>query len=152
MDGWELDDVRGIRYVFVKSAPRRVVYRLDYQAKTAGPLTEYRRLCEEMGWEWVARMGNWIYLRRPDDGENPTELYTDNASRLERYRTQLRILAAALAPVCYALVVYPLIYGSPAPPWVRVLQAAAALLTLPVLYAIGRLWAVIRRLESNPRE
>lgn len=152
LEGWSLSSVRGIRYTFVKSAPQSVVYRLDYQAVSAEEFEEYRQLCEEMGWECVARLGNWIYLRRPAGQEGTTELYSDNASRLQRYRSQFGTMALALVPLIYMLVVHPLAFGPMRTWWGRALQIVLVPLGLVLLYAMGRISQMMRRLESSPKE
>lgn len=152
LEGWALAGVKGIRYTFVQTAPQRVVYRLDFQTGPTERSDEYRELLEEAGWEWVTRQGNWIYLRRPFDAQGVPELYTDNASRLARYRSQLRVLVIALLPPLYLLGIYPLIFGWMKSGWGRFLQAAALLLTVVLVYAIGRIAAVVRQLDSDPKE
>ena len=152
LEGWSLAGVRGVRYTFVQAAPTRTVYRLDFQTLDTGGLEEYRQICEDLGWEYVTRQGNWIYLRRPYE-ERATELYSDNSSRLQRYRSQLHTILLALAPLwLFTFVVYPLAIGPPRGWWARLTQIGTILLTLMIVYAVVRIWGIMRRLQSSPKE
>lgn len=151
--GWSLVSVRGIAYTFRRSDPQKVIYRIDYQDVTDTDAEEYRQICEDSGWEWVDRSLNWLYLRRPYEPGVPLDLYTDNASRLKRYQSQLRTMAIAAAPVFLLAVVLslpPLSLGEGW--WVRGFKVFLAVNLVVLLYAMSRVWQVIRKIESRPEE
>lgn len=63
-------------------------YRLDYPPQNRN-LSEYLRLCHDAGWERVFEFAGWQYFRTASS--DAPEIYTDNASRIEKYRRQLVI-------------------------------------------------------------
>ena len=151
--GWSLNKASGFMYRFRRSEPQDVVFRIDYKELSETQAGDYLQLCEDFGWEFVGRWLNWLYFRRPaEDGVSP-ELYTDNASRLERFRAQLRTMAIAFMPFfIFTYLLAPLTLGRVRGWWVDALQVALIAFSLFLLYCLGRLWAVVRRLESNPGE
>ena len=75
--------------VFEKAAPRRVKYRLEAAQENTGffgdgyaPDAEQVELCEEYGWEYVARRGEF-YIYRSDD---PTARELNTTRRCRRWR------------------------------------------------------------------
>ena len=156
--GWSLKEVQGIRYTFERWVPEKVVYRLDFKESATGELEEYLQLYREAGWECVTRLGNWFYFKRPAGAGTEAELYTDNASRLERYRAQLRMMLIAGLPVylfsvvLYPPVLYPLIVRSSVGGWLRTLHLLVLMVAAIHAVAVGRIVAIIRRLERDPRE
>jgi len=85
--GWHL--VSGpFPYTFERGAPAEIRYRLDYPPQDSN-LPEYLRLCHDAGWERVCESAGWQYFRTAS-AEAP-EIYTDNASRIGKYRRQMVI-------------------------------------------------------------
>lgn len=153
LSGWSLKSARGIRYTFERSAPQNVVYRLDFKGTFDDDLAGYLELYRDAGWEYVTRFGNWFYFRRPADAAVHTELYTDNASRLARYRAQLRVmLLAGLPLIMFAGGVYPLISRSYDSGWMRALHVVVLACAALYSVAVGRIILIVRRLETMPKE
>ena len=94
--GWRLTQVvfPGI-YSFERSEPADMVYRLDFNPDLKNYST-YLRLFEDAGWEHVLSYGSWQYFRiRAKPGENP-EIFSDNASKVIKYRRLLLVLVVLL--------------------------------------------------------
>jgi hypothetical protein len=73
------------QYTFLQGAPREVVYRLDFIAN-ARKSPDYFQLFKDAGWEHVGELGGWQYWRKDVvDGKIP-EIFTDNASKIQKYQ------------------------------------------------------------------
>jgi len=153
LDGWSLKSIRGVRYTFERTAAKRMLYRLDFKVVPNEELAEYLQLYQDAGWEYVTRFGNWFYFRRPADTTAQTELYTDNASRLARYRSQLRVMILAGLPLLLlGGAVYPLLIRSYEGWGIRLLYVFILLSAALYAGAVGRIVQIIRRLERDPKE
>lgn len=153
LEGWSLAHVAGASYTFERTEPREMIYCIDYQEVSGPAEEEYLQLCADMGWELVGRSLNWFYFRRPFGPGISLELYTDNASRIKRYRSQLRTMAIALAPMfLLALVVFPTPLRLADGWWMQVAAFVTITGLLALLYGIARVWAVVRQLESRPEQ
>ena len=94
--GWRLTTILfpGI-YHFEQTEPADVVYRLDFNSDFKN-YPAYLRLFEDAGWEHVLAYGSWHYFRTTvKSGESP-EIFSDNASKVTKYRRVLLVLAAIL--------------------------------------------------------
>lgn len=148
-EGWFLVRVTWPVYTFVQAAPARLAYRLDYRVGSNEDLDTYLGLYRDAGWEFVARLGSWMYFRRPATGTDADELYTDNRSRAQRYRRQLTyMLIAALPVLSLTATLFQRVDGW----WADVIKGGLLVLLLALVYGMGRIAGTIRRLESDPRE
>ncbi len=87
-------------YFFESCEPEDVIYRLDY--KNWESPKEYMQMLSDFGWEYFAQCMGWLYFRKPAaaaDSEEEGELFSDNASRIERVRY---IVRTRLLPLCVA--------------------------------------------------
>jgi len=79
------------QYAFEQGQPRQVAYRLDF-VTTARKNDDYYQLFQDAGWEHVGQMGGWQYWRKDiADGRVP-EIFTDNASKVQKYQRLLGLL------------------------------------------------------------
>ena len=73
------------QYNFVNGAPCEFAYRLDFVAN-AKKNEDYYQLFRDAGWEHVGELGGWQYWRKEiQDGKEP-EIFTDNASKIQKYQ------------------------------------------------------------------
>jgi len=79
-------------YTFAIGEPRAMVYRLDYQYLKGQDRPSYLQLFRDAGWEHVGQMSNWQYFRRPVVEGEENEIFTDPASKAEKYRRVLPLL------------------------------------------------------------
>lgn len=77
MEGWTLAEVGFCRFTFEKTEPGAYIVRTEMH----GEDEEYLRFLEELGAEYVGRVVQWIYIRRPAE-EGPFELFSDIDSRI----------------------------------------------------------------------
>ncbi|MBP1693531.1 MAG: hypothetical protein H6Q37_1414 [Chloroflexi bacterium] len=73
-------------YTFDKGEPRTYTYRLDYMRLDKNKRADYLQIFQDAGWEYIGEMSNWQYWRKPvADGER-AEIFTDNQSKIQKYR------------------------------------------------------------------
>lgn len=142
-EGWHLERVIIVCYTFRRGEPRAMSYRLDYRRLRGAERPEYLALFRDAGWEYVNTMANWHYFRSPaEDGHLP-EIYTDRASRVEKYRRVLGLLLPLLAMnLAFIVTQHPnqshwYLWG------IRPLQLGAVILlgyaVVRILFRIGRI-------------
>jgi len=142
-DGWHLvtPGVFG-RYTFERGVPRNDVYRLDYKT-TGKDMEEYLQLFSDAGWEHLGYMGGWQYFRTTaEEGEDP-EIYTDNASKVQKYQRLLLFLVIFLPIYITSL---NNVSGAEFA-FAQVISALLALALLLYSYAIVRIMLRIRQLK-----
>lgn len=85
-NGWKLvDAIAPCFYRFESCEPEDVIYRLDFKNNEQNP--EYMQMLRDFGWEYCASCIGWLYFRKPAEEtttEEEGELFSDNASRVER--------------------------------------------------------------------
>ena len=84
-EGWHLKSL-GFpgSYIFTSGEPREDVYRLDYIINRKD-YQQYLQLFRDAGWEHVAELGGWQYFKTPNQASKVPEIYTDNASKSQKY-------------------------------------------------------------------
>jgi hypothetical protein len=92
--GWHLSKVSLFgSYHFNSGDPAHIVYRLDYQPTSkARDLHEYLTFFEDAGWEYVGEMSNWRYWRKAVAPGETAEIFTDNESKVRKYRRLMLFL------------------------------------------------------------
>lgn len=135
-------------WTFKNGAPEDVAYRIDYQSAKS-PL--YRDLFEDAGWECVGDSFGWHYWRKAVVNGKAEEIFTDNASKIEKYRRVLIMLALAIMPL--TLVMFgqgPANFFGALSPITRILFSATIVLVFPIyVYGTVRLYKRIRTLRRS---
>lgn len=89
------------RYVFEQGAPRKYIYRMDFD-RTSGKDSDYFHLIQEAGWERIIEVAGWQYWRKEAcEGKTP-ELFTDTESKIRKYQ---RLFVGLLVPSPALMVV-----------------------------------------------
>ena len=78
LQGWALVAVGWCRYVFERCEPGAYTFRLEMHQ----PDEEYLAFLQESGAEYIGRVFQWIYFRRPSE-EGPFDLFSDIDSRIQ---------------------------------------------------------------------
>ena len=85
-EGLHLKDMKAFgRYVFEVGDPRQVTYRMDFD-QSSGKDSDYFNLIRDAGWEHVMQVLGWQYWRKETEGGRPPELFTDNVSKIKKYK------------------------------------------------------------------
>lgn len=84
-EGWKFKNVifPGI-YTFEKCDPENMIYQLDYNQEGLKNQSEYVRMFEDCGWEYVKDFAGYCYFRKPADMmHQKEEIFCDDISRLD---------------------------------------------------------------------
>lgn len=73
------------QYSFKQGEPREFAYRLDFVVN-AKKNPDYYQLFRDAGWEHVGELGGWQYWRKKVMDGNIPEIFTDNASKIQKYQ------------------------------------------------------------------
>lgn len=137
-EGWRLTKA-GVIYRFERDEPREVRYRLDYRSTAPGGWQEYLELFRDAGWEHVDRFGGWQYFRAVS--RDAPEVFTDAASKAQKYRSVLAVLMLALLVNLFLFS-----HGVGTYSWIKPLQGA---LLVTLGYGTIRILGRLRRLRSH---
>ena len=133
-------------WTFKKGEAADVAYRIDYQTSRS-PL--YRDLFEDAGWECVGESFGWHYWRKAVVNGKAEEIFTDNASKIDKYRRVLIMLALGITPMTVLMITSsPSNFLLNLSPVSRVLFSAIIVLGYPIYaYAAVRLYKRIKTLR-----
>jgi hypothetical protein len=88
--GWHLKSVHlPCVYTFDKGNPSHKIYRLDYMPLNKGNNLEYLQIFQDAGWEYIGEMSNWRYWSKLVANGEPSEIFTDNESKIRKYQRLL---------------------------------------------------------------
>lgn len=161
--GWHLSRVGFFYYKFKKGSPSDMIYKFDFKVMRKAELADYILMFKDTGWEHIGSFGSWLYFRTAVKGGHSLELYSDNRSKIEKYKRLLLVLAIISAPV--------LSFGLPNL-YMRIIDTAAdsvlhnpvvfniyfpfiivlTLVEMLAIYAIIRIYLIIRRLRKDIRQ
>ena len=98
LSGWKFVKVTGLGvYHFEKCTPKNVVYQLDYNKEGLDHKEEYLKMFEDCGWEHLQDYAGYSYFRKEIlEGEDPEEIFCDEASKLEMMK---RVLNGRMLPL-----------------------------------------------------
>lgn len=129
-------------YDFVEGDSVDNVYRLDFKTSSHKDMKDYLQLFQDAGWEYLGRFVSWHYFRKQAKLGEETEIYTDAASKIEKYKRLVGYLAA-FTP----LLVVNLINVSKYPfSFIQVIVVSTFIL---YLVAFFKIWQRIRNLKKR---
>jgi hypothetical protein len=154
--GWHLLDVKTIQYIFIKGEPKEVLYRFDYKMNKNDDFDEYVALFKDAGWEYVTSLNHWIYFRADANKVSNPDIYTDNESRILKYKSILKILYVAGFPSFYFATIWFPIFGNRNHANYNLLFDIAHILVIIVAimmaYSIIRVYSMIKKLRKEPKQ
>jgi len=134
-------------YAFKRGVQKRYIYRLDYQTHSKKDKEQYLNLFQDSGWEHVGEMNGWHYFRREAaPGEEP-QIYTDPASKAEKYRRLIGFFLL-LMPVYTSVMITLSPRSTMSPAW-AIIQAAIFIIVILYFYFLYKLWMRIRQLTGK---
>ncbi len=83
-EGWRFTKVNcfGL-YHFEECEPKDVIYQLDYNKDGSKHLSEYIKMFEDCGWEYLQQYAEYSYFRKPAAEMNgEEEIFSDDESRV----------------------------------------------------------------------
>lgn len=134
-------------FLFHKGPGREVAYRMDFNR--SNPTEDYLQLFKDAGWEHLGNYGGWQYWRKEIQNGVIPELFTDNASKAEKYRRLFAIYITS-APAMYiiGLAVFKKFPGLH-PTWFVILYIT--LFMTYILYAAINAIMIARRISTLRR-
>jgi hypothetical protein len=73
-------------YHFEPGAPRNDTYRLDYVSVSGKAKQQYLQLFIDAGWSHLGEVAGWQYFRKTVKEGEIAEIFSDNDSKIEKYR------------------------------------------------------------------
>lgn len=129
-------------YHFEQNEPEDYIYRLDYFAKLSD-LDNYQQLFEDAGWEFLGKKGVWFYFRQKTEEGNVQEIYSDNKSKIKKYRNNM----VSIGIISAGLITGILIYGGAFYP--KTGMTLTGIITLSFVYSLIRLQQRIHKLHKR---
>ena len=135
-------------YTFEAGEPCDYVYRLDYSTDRKD-YQNYLQLFLDAGWTHLGEYGGWQYFRTDAPPGEAPEIYTDNDSKLSKYRRVIVMLCA--------LVIFPVLMlttgraGEASGTFQNMVRFLGFLLLLLYAYALLKLLQRIAWLKRSPR-
>ena len=162
-EGWHLKRVGFFNYTFEKGQPADYIYRFDFKIMGKDDMEDYKSMFEDAGWKYIGNFGSWFYFRSDRKQDPDRELYSNNRSKIEKYKRLLILLAIITGPL--------MMYGLPNL-YMRVIDLSAesvlnnpvlfnfylifviflTIVELWVIYGIIRIALIINRLKRDIRE
>lgn len=139
------------RYVFEQGEPMKYIYRLDFTPHNKDQRESYLQYFKDAGWEYLGEFGNWQYFRILAGDDQTPEIFTDAASKIEKYRRILQVLL-----VCSLIYLLPLKYSdllTGVSNWLRQSISIFGILLL-VLFSVGgyKIYRRIRELKKTIKQ
>lgn len=84
LEGWKFKSVTfPLGYTF-EMKPEKIIYQLDYNKEGIKHQSEYVRMFEDCGWEYLTEFDGYNYFRKPADKmQQKEEIFCDDISRLD---------------------------------------------------------------------
>jgi len=134
-------------YHFQQGEPGNFVYRLDFHILKSKDKDSNLQLFEDAGWENIGDLSSWVYFRRPVNGTQIPEIYSDQESKIDKYRRMIVYLTIFL-PIMVITIpnIYRVDYFGPAAS--TILETLGILLLLLFAYVMVML---IRRITQSKK-
>ncbi len=132
------------QWTFERGAPADVAYQIDF---TSSKDPHYNQLLRDDGWENAAELTGWQYWRKPvEDGVEPA-IFTDEASKIQKFKSVLLVLSLLTLPTAMMVVASTrsLVDNTPKALHWSVLGFFAFYVPF-MTYAVWRLW---RRINAS---
>ena len=146
-EGWHLKSM-GFpgSYTFSAGGPREDIYRLDFIINRTD-YHHYLQLFQDAGWEHVTEMGGWQYFRTSKQGSQIPEIYTDNASKIQKY-ARVMIPLIVFLPIFINMATRPVSIESKFYDLYSITKLAMSLIIMLYAYAMVKLIVRINRLKK----
>jgi hypothetical protein len=134
-------------YRFRRGERADYAYRLDFQTTRRQDEADYVQLFADAGWEHVGRMGSWHYFRKPVLAGEAPEIFTDPASKAQKYRRLLALHTVFLVP--WIVLLNSRLWALHTGPVAEVLRLLCLLGMVLWIYSTFRILARVSRLTKQ---
>ena len=83
-------------YTFKTGDPESYAYRLDFQSDLKNEPKAYIQIFEDAGWEYLGE-SSWQYFRKPYQEDSSHEIFSNNQSKIKKYKRLVLYLSTFLA-------------------------------------------------------
>ncbi len=162
-EGWHLSRVGFFYYIFQKGKPHDYVYKFDFKVMGKTELLNYISIFKDSGWEHMGSFGSWLYFRIDAKGDIDLDIYSDNRSKIEKYKRLLIVLG---------IISWPIMFFSLPSLYMRMIDMAAdsvlnnlivfniylpmviilTIVEIIMIYTMIKIYIVIRRLRKDIRQ
>lgn len=135
-------------WTFRVGEPADIVYRLDFSS--AARDGDFRQLMQDTGWTLAATTVGWQYWTTPAVNGKAPEIFTDNASKAQKFQRVLTALLTSAMPVFLWFVLFggAKVLARLSLPFLVPIAAVMAIYLLTVPYAIVRLLIRLRQVRG----
>lgn len=142
--GWHLSGISfPTIYDFESGEAKDTVYRLDYRSYWKMDKEDYQQFFHDAGWEYIQEMAGWQYFRKPAEGGEDLEIYTDAESKIGKYQRILAFLGILMLPLFLSMITL----RNPPYGWMTIIRFFNLLLLLLFVYAGIKILDRINRLK-----
>ena len=122
LEGWKFKSVTfpGL-YTFERCEPEKVIYQLDYNKEGIKHQSEYIRMFEDCGWEYLTEFDGYNYFRKPADKmQQKEEIFCDDISRLDMMNRIFRGRVIPLILMILCILIDTIVTDPSEPGWIPV--------------------------------
>ena len=122
LEGWKFKSVTfpGL-YTFERCEPEKVIYQLDYNKEEIKHQSEYIRMFEDCGWEYLTEFDGYNYFRKPADKmQQKEEIFCDDISRLDMMNRIFRGRVIPLILMILCILIDTIVTDPSEPGWIPI--------------------------------
>ena len=134
-------------YYFSPGEPRTCSYRLDYRNTHGNEREDYLQLFGDAGWEHVWETAGWHYFRKESRSGETEQIFTDTASKVDKYRRLLLFLCIMIAPVLTGLTIQ--LKADVLQPWMTGVSIFFMVVLAFFIFAMVRIGLRMRSLKKS---
>jgi hypothetical protein len=149
--GWHFKKACIFLYTFEKGEPTDIVYYADFKYLKKTDTEEYIGMYSDAGWKFICSQGSWFYFSSPADNKYK-EVYTDNQSRLIKYRRLLLIHVILITILMNSLRIIANRISDNATIIMEILLFLVFVIFLILIYSTIRLIGVVGKLNKSIKE
>jgi hypothetical protein len=151
LNGWHLINSCIFVYTFVMGEPKDLVYYGDFKPIRNKDVDEYKEFFEDAGWRTICRQGNWFNFSSSADNKHG-EVYSDNQSRLGKYRILLLMHVIIFPVLFYSFRFFFNRFANNETLFMGALLLTFLVFFLAAVYSTIKLIALVTKLQKSSRE
>jgi len=144
--GWELKHAAFCEYYFQKSQEKDIVFAFDYRAMNKSEFEIYISHFESFGWQYISSVANWHYFKAYRKDVVFPDIYSENTSKIEKYKRLMLTLIITLLPSLWAIILNLINYQNEKMPVFIFFVVFILSMDCFLFYGIYRIYRIIRRL------
>jgi len=151
--GWFLKNYNFGLYTFFRGDADNYIYKLDYRSDLNMDTQEYKSIFADSGWEHVTQFLGWHYFRTREDECKYPDIYSDNTSKIQKYKGLLRVLAIIIIVNLFNFInliflnqdIFSLFEYN----FMSIFRLIVIATLTFLIYGMYRIWKIIKNLEDE---